>query len=189
MKLGFISILLTTLVLASTSSGLAQSTTDAAEKADNLRLQLVDVQTKEAALEERVRQLDEDLKPENIERSLAAVGSTRPEELRDRRRRQLQIEKDSLLTQLGHLVKTRTGLEAAIANADAEAYHQSAKGPGSAGLEQALLTRVFSLPKWMTLLLITLPTAVGIVGLVLFVRQLKRSRGQEATTIHEIARK
>ena len=83
MKLGLISILLTSLVLVSTSSIFAQSTTDAAEKADNLRLQLLDVQAKEAALQERVRQLDEDLKPENIERSLAGIGSTRPEELRE----------------------------------------------------------------------------------------------------------
>ena len=176
MKLGLISILLTSLVLVSTSSIFAQSTTDAAEKADNLRLQLLDVQAKEASLQERVRQLDEDLKPENIERSLAGIGSTRPEELREHRRRQLQIEKDSLLTQLGHLAKTRASLESAIATAEADAYHQSAKGASPATLDQVLIAQYSVLPKWVTLLVLTLMLALGIAGLVLFIRRFQRSR-------------
>jgi hypothetical protein len=180
MKLGLISILLTSLFLVSTSSAFAQSTTDAAEKATTLRLQLLDVQDKEAALQERVRQLDEDLKPENIEHSLAGVGSTRPEELRERRRRQLQIEKDSLLTQLGLLAKTRASLEAAIATADVDAYHQSAKGPTSPALDQALLTQFSQLPTWMSLLILTLLPALGIALFVLVIRRLQRSRGHRA---------
>ena len=40
-------------------------------------------------------ELEEDLKPENIERALAGFGSTKPEEVRDRRRRLLMIEKGS----------------------------------------------------------------------------------------------
>ena len=181
MKLGLISILLTSLVLVSTSSVFAQSTTDAAEKAENLRLQLLDVQAKEAELQERVRQLDEDLKPENIERSLAGIGSTRPEELRETRRRQLQIEKDSLLTQLGHLAKTRASLEAAIATADADAYHQSAKGTSAATLDQLLLTQ-FSATSQMDDVT-NLNSSAGTrdrSGLVLVIRRLQRSRGQRA---------
>lgn len=175
MKLGLISILLTSLILVSASSLIAQSSIDAAEKADNLRLQLLDVETKEAALQERVRQLDEDIRPENIERSLAGIGSTRPEELREQRRRQLQIERDSLITQLGHLAKSRASLESAIAAADADAYHRSAKG-ASPALDQSLIAQYSVLPKWVTLLILTLLTALGIGGLVLGIRQLQRSR-------------
>ena len=176
MRLSLISILLSSLILVSTPSVWAQNTNDAAEKADNLRLQLLDVQTKEAVLHERVRQVDEDLKPENIERSLAGIGSTRPEELRERRRRQLQIERDSLLIQLGHLAKSRASLESAIATAEADAYHQSAKGASSATLDQLLLTQISVLPGWVTLLILTLLPALGIAGLVLVIRRLQRSR-------------
>jgi len=176
MKLGLFSILLTSLIFFSASSILAQSTTDAAEKADNLRLQLLDVQAKEAALQERVLQLEEDLKPENIERSLAGIGSTRPEELREQRRRQLQIEKDSLITQLGILAKSKASLESAIAAAEVEAYHQSAKGTSPATLDQLLLAQFSVLPKWVMLPILILLPALGIAGLVLVIRRLQRSR-------------
>lgn len=176
MKLRWISILLTSLILVPTSSIFAQSTTDAAEKAASLRLQLLEVQDKEAELQERLQQLDEDIKPENIERSLAGIGSTRPEELRETRRRQLQIQKDSVATQLGLVATSRANLESAIAIADAEAYHQSAKGTSSATLDQFLMAPLSPLPKWATLLVLTLLPALGITGLVLVIRRLQRSR-------------
>lgn len=176
MKLRLISILLTSLILIPTSSVFAQSTTDAAEKAASLRLQLLDVQAKEAELQERLQQLDEDLKPENIERSLAGIGSTRPEELRETRRRQLQIQKDSVVTQLGLVATSRAKLESAIAIADAEAYHQSAKGTSSVALDQFLMAPLSPLPNWATLLVLTLLPALGIAGLVLVIRRLQRSR-------------
>ena len=176
MKFRLISILLTFLVLAPNSISFAQGNSDAAEKSATLRLKLLDVQTKEAELQERVLQLDEDLKPENIERSLAGIGSTRPEELREARRRQLQIEKDSLITQLGLLAKSRASLEAAIATADAEAYHQSAKGMSAATLDQSLITQFSPLPKLMTLLILALLPVLGLAGLVLVIRRHQRSR-------------
>ena len=98
----------------------------AAEEAETLRLQLIEVQTQEEGLRARAAQLDEALKPENIERSLAGVGSTRPEELREARRRQLQIERDGVAAQLKILETSRTRLEAAIRDADGRAYHESA---------------------------------------------------------------
>ena len=63
----------------------AQETASAAEDVEKLRGQLLDVQGQEENLRARVQQLDESLKPENIERSLAGIGSTRPEELRESR--------------------------------------------------------------------------------------------------------
>jgi hypothetical protein len=57
------------------------------ERAASLRAQLVEAQARQAELHLRLQQLDENLKSENIERSLAGVGSTRPEELREAPRR------------------------------------------------------------------------------------------------------
>lgn len=100
---------------------------DAAETLEKLRAQLLEVQTKQEDLRARVQQLEESLKPENIERSLAGIGSTKPEELRETRRRQLTIERDGVLAQLKTLDNSRQRLESAIANAEALAYQQSAR--------------------------------------------------------------
>jgi|SRR5882724_769004 len=101
----------------------------AQDRAANLRAQLVEIERKQADLQTQLEQLEEELKPENIERSLAGVGSTHPEELREARRRQLEIKKKGLQSQLEILATSRARLEAAIARADAESYQQSA-GPG-----------------------------------------------------------
>ena len=96
------------------------------EIAANLRVQLSEVEVRQAEMQARDAQLVEDLKPENIERSLAGVGSTRPELLREQRRRQLELARASVRIQLDELDRSRTRLEAAIAEADALAYWQSA---------------------------------------------------------------
>ena len=93
---------------------------------ESLRSQLSDVQAKEAELQTRLKQLEEDLKPENIEKYFALNGSTHPEELREERRRQLEGERDRVRTQLDQLATSRTRLETAIATAEAAAYRQSA---------------------------------------------------------------
>src|SRR5438876_2309066 len=103
---------------------------NAQERAANLRAQLIEAQARQAELQTRLQQLEEDLKPENIERSLAGVGSVHPEELREARRRQLEIAKKGVQSQLEILATGRAHLEAAIASADAQSYQQSA-GTGS----------------------------------------------------------
>ncbi len=103
----------------------------AQERAANLRSQLIETQAKQAELQTHLQQLEQDLKAENIERSLAGVGSTHPEELREQRRRQLEIQKRGLESQLEVLTASRTRLEAAVARADTESYRESAGvGPG-----------------------------------------------------------
>ena len=98
----------------------------AAERLDQLKLQLIEVQTKEEMLRSRAAQLELELKPENIERSLAGIGSTRPEELREYRRRQLTIERDGVQGELKIIENQRTQLESAVATTQAQAYHESA---------------------------------------------------------------
>ena len=100
--------------------------TSAQEVAANLHAQLSEVQVREAEMQARDEQLEEDLKPENIERSLAGVGSTRPELLREQRRRQLEIARAHVRVQLDELDRRRTRLETAVSEADAVAYWESA---------------------------------------------------------------
>ena len=116
---------LTTLMIAGLPATV-MTQNPAQERAANLRQQLAEVQTKQTELETRLQQLEEDLKPENIEKGLAGIGSTRPEELREQRRRQLEIEKKSVQTRLDQLATSRTRLETGIVQADAAAYQSSA---------------------------------------------------------------
>ena len=112
-------------------SAFAQGATpqsSARERAAELRRQLSDVEAKQAERQARLQQIEENLKPENIESSLAGVGSTRPEELREQRRRQLEIERTGGRSQLDLLATSHSRLETAIVQADGEAYRQSATG-------------------------------------------------------------
>jgi len=97
--------------------------------AESLRAQLLEVETKQSGLQTRLQELEESLKPENIEKTLAGVGSTHPEELRAQRRRELEIERNGVRAQLDLLATSHSRLEKAIARADAEAYRQSAAPP------------------------------------------------------------
>lgn len=125
MRVRYSLVLLVLLLFA--VSGYAQESQSAAESAEQLKLKLADVKAHEEELRLRLQQLDESLKPENIERSLAGIGSTKPEELRETRRRQLTIERDGVLAQLKILETSRQRLETAVANAEALAYQQSAR--------------------------------------------------------------
>jgi chromosome segregation ATPase len=111
--------------LLSVQSG-AQTQNSAQEKAATLRAQLSEIEAKQADLQTRLQKLEENLKPENIEHSLAGVGSTHPEEEREQRRRQFEIERNGVQAQLSLLTTSHARLETAIAQADVEAYRQSA---------------------------------------------------------------
>ena len=92
----------------------------AEQRAAALRTELRDVQAKQADLEAKSEQLDYDMKPENIERSVAGFGTTHPEDLREQRRRQLESEKQRVTKQLDQLNAGSARLEEAIAATDAE---------------------------------------------------------------------
>jgi hypothetical protein len=160
------------LFLTFISTGYAQEPTSAAESLDKLRLQLIEVQAKEDSLRARAEQLDEALKPENIERSLAGIGSTRPEELREARRRELQKERDGVAAQLQTLETSRLRLEAAIRDAETRAYHDSAGGTEPAS--QALVSR----SSWGTRWLVSGSASAVVAGLVagLFIRRRLRRK-------------
>lgn len=92
----------------------------AEQRAEALRAQLRDIQDKESTLTARAEQIDFDIRPENIERSVATYGSTHPEEARDARRRSLESEKTRVRAQLDLLTTSQQRLESAIVMADLE---------------------------------------------------------------------
>jgi uncharacterized protein YhaN len=94
--------------------------TRAEQRAEQLRSQLMDVQAKIADFEAKLEQIDFALRPENIENSTAGYGSTRPEVAREARKKQLEGEKSRVTAQLKLAETSRSRLEGAVSNADAE---------------------------------------------------------------------
>jgi len=94
--------------------------TRAEQRAEQLRSQLIDIQSKIADFEAKLEQIDFALRPENIESATAAYGSTHPEAAREARKKQLESEKVRVAAQLKLAETSKTRLEIAVANADAE---------------------------------------------------------------------
>jgi chromosome segregation ATPase len=94
--------------------------TRAEQRAEQLRMQLVDVQSKIADLEAKLEQIEYALKPENIDRATQGYGTVHPEEAREARRKQLESEKNRTVAQLRILQTSQTRLETSVANADNE---------------------------------------------------------------------
>ncbi len=94
--------------------------TRAEQRAENLRMQQVDVESKLADLHARLEQTEWAIKPENIERMNAGYGSVRPEEARDARRRHLEGERNRLLAQIKILETSKARLEQSVVTADSE---------------------------------------------------------------------
>ncbi len=92
----------------------------AEQRAEALRSQQVDVESKLADLQSKLEETEYNLKPENIERGMATYGSTRPEEAREARRRKLESDRNRILAQMKILETSRIRLESAVATADAE---------------------------------------------------------------------
>jgi len=101
--------------------------TRAEQRAEQLRGQLMDVQAKIADFEARLEQIEFALRPENIEASTAGYGSTRPEVARDTRKKQLEGERGRVQAQLKLAETSRSRLELAVTNADAEVDNLRAK--------------------------------------------------------------
>jgi len=90
----------------------------AEERAEVLRKQLIELIEKETAYKARMAQFDEDLRPENIERSMVGIGGTRTAEMRDTRRRVLENEKRGIENLLSVTTQSRIRLEEDVRQAD-----------------------------------------------------------------------
>ena len=148
-----------------------QEGTSAAARVDQLKSQLLELQGKEEALKARAAQLEEALKPENIERSLAGVGSTRPEELRETRRRQLTLERDGVLAQLRILETSRNRLESALREAEGRAYQESARATPET--TQALVAQSPKSRRWLVFGAVGLGALAFAAGIVIYRRAIK----------------
>jgi hypothetical protein len=71
-------------------------------------------------LQSRLEETEFQMKPENIEREMATYGSTRPEVVREARRRRLESDRNRILAQMKILETSRVRLESAVVTADAE---------------------------------------------------------------------
>jgi phage shock protein A len=94
--------------------------TRAEQRAEQLRSQLMDIEGKIADFQARLEQIDFALQPENIESATAGYGSTRPEQAREARKKQLEGEKARVTAQLRLAESSKTRLENAVASADTE---------------------------------------------------------------------
>ncbi|HEV7684033.1 MAG TPA: hypothetical protein VGO68_18015 [Pyrinomonadaceae bacterium] len=172
-----LALVLFMVVAAALSPGTAAQDSNSAAATEStietLRVQLLDAQNREAELQVREQQLNEAVKPENIERSLAGVGSTRPEELRETRRRQLTIERDGVRAQLKLVATSRERLESVIRTAETQAYQQSAAG-GSPLLNHATAGKRWSLV-WLIGTVALVGEILGIVVLVTVARKRLRT--------------
>lgn len=167
-------VLFVALVSAFTSGASAQTTEEgtasAAETAANLQAQLADVQAREAELQARERELTEAMQPENIARSLAGVGSTRPEELREQVRRELSIQRESVRTQLKIITTSRERLESAVRFAQNQAYQRSAE---QATLSPTMLAQALGSARW---LIAAVVSVLAILGVVFVIAVMRRTR-------------
>ena len=84
-----------------------------------MQAQLLDMSEKESPFQDRIDQLDEQLRPENIDQSLAGVGSTRPEDAKEALRRRLTNEMRRQQAQLDLLHQNYIRLQSALAGVDA----------------------------------------------------------------------
>ena len=92
--------------------------TRAEQRAEAMRRELLEMTEREMVYRSRLMRLDEELRPENIERSLSGIGTTRTGELRDLRRRQVDNERRGVETLLGQATHNRVRLEDEVKQAD-----------------------------------------------------------------------
>jgi TolA-binding protein len=85
----------------------------------SLQSDLNDMAAKETSLNKRLDEIEKDQRPDRIERSLAGVGSTHPEQEREAIMTKLSNEKRQIQSQLETLRSARTRIPGLIANAEA----------------------------------------------------------------------
>lgn len=93
--------------------------TRAEVRAESLRSQQVEIESKLADAQSKLELIEYQLRPENIEHA-SGYGTVHPEEAREARRKQLENEKSRVQAQIKILETSRVRLETALVTADAE---------------------------------------------------------------------
>ncbi|HEV8370627.1 MAG TPA: hypothetical protein VGQ39_21945 [Pyrinomonadaceae bacterium] len=89
------------------------------QRGETLQLHLLEIAEKEAPLQARMDQINQQLRPEAIERTMAGVGSVHPEDAREEVRKRLASEKVRLQSQLDLLRQDRVRTQAMLVTTDA----------------------------------------------------------------------
>ncbi len=96
--------------------------TRAEQRAEIMRKQLIELIEKETSFKSRLVQIDEDMRPESIERFISLNGSTRTAELRDVRRRILENERRGVENLVNQTSQSRIRLEDDVKQADSMVF-------------------------------------------------------------------
>lgn len=92
--------------------------TKAEQRSESLRKQFFEMIEKENSIQTRLDAIENEIRPEAIERSVAGIGSFRPEELRAARRRNLESERNNLQNLLTEVQRHKSNLDLNIQKAD-----------------------------------------------------------------------
>lgn len=90
----------------------------AEQRAETLRRELLERIEKETLIKSRLVQIDEDMRPENVERALNPYGTTKTVELRENRRRVLENDRRGFESLLNQITQSRVRLEDDVRQAD-----------------------------------------------------------------------
>jgi hypothetical protein len=92
------------------------------QRAEVMRKQLIELTEKETTFKNRLVQIDEDMRPDSIDRAVmmvGSIGSTRTSDLRDTRRRILDNERKGVESLYNQTATARARLEEDVRQADA----------------------------------------------------------------------
>lgn len=92
--------------------------TRAEQRAETLRKQLFDMIERESQIKTKLDQIENDIRPEVLERAVSFAGSLRPEELRETRRKNLDAERRNLQSLLTDIQNTKSSLTLNVQKAD-----------------------------------------------------------------------
>ncbi len=90
----------------------------AEQRADTLRKQLFEMIEKESTIRTKLDQIENNIRPETIDREVAFAGTMRPEELRNMRKKNLDIERTNLTALLAEVQKTKANIDQNVQRAD-----------------------------------------------------------------------
>ena len=88
-------------------------------RVETLQKELGDIGARETSLQNRLDEIELQLRPDQIEQARAGVGSMRPEEDREAMKQRLTNEKRRIQTQLDQLQQNRVRIQSSISSAEA----------------------------------------------------------------------
>lgn len=92
--------------------------TRAEQRSESLRKQLFEMIEKENTVKSRIDQINNDIRPEMIERTLQLAGSMKPEDIRENRRKSLAAERSNLEALLTEIVSNKLNLSVTLQKSD-----------------------------------------------------------------------